>query len=162
MRVLAAQDPGAHRVEREDPHPLGDAAADECLDPLRHLASGLVREGDREDRSWSDAFLADQVGDPVCERARLARSGPRDDEHRALRVEDGLSLDVVEPLDQGGDVEHPGIIEAAGDPVGPDQVGTDPEAGRSDGPPGLDPDQIRCAAEYFAIICCLLPPILVK
>ena len=51
MVVLATQDPSARGVERQDPHPSGDPSSDQTLDPVGHLARGLVRERDRQDRS---------------------------------------------------------------------------------------------------------------
>ena len=54
--VLAAQEPDARAVEREDPHPLGDAAAQQPLDAIGHLPRGLVRERDRQDRVGADPF----------------------------------------------------------------------------------------------------------
>ena len=104
--MLAPQDPRAGGVEREDPHPLGDPPADQALDPLGHLARGLVRERDREDRVRRDAVLADQVRDAVGERPRLARSRAGHDQHGALGVQDGLGLDRVQVLEQGGDGGH--------------------------------------------------------
>ena len=104
--VLAAEDARARRVEREDPHALGDRAPEHALDPLGHLARGLVRERDREDLERRDPVLADQVGDAVGERSGLAAARPGHDQHRPLGVQDRFRLDVVQALEQGGDGVH--------------------------------------------------------
>ena len=90
--------------------PLATPAADQPLDPLGHLARRLVRERDREDRAGRHAVLADQVRDPVRERPRLARAGPGHDEDGPLRVQDGLGLDVVQAVEQGGADAHEPIV----------------------------------------------------
>ena len=118
--MLAPQDARARRVERQDPHALGDAAADQSLDAIGHLAGGLVRERDRQDRPGIHAELADQVRDAVRQRARLPRAGPGHDEDRPLRVEDGLGLDVVQAFEQGGADAHEPIVGALGDRPGRD------------------------------------------
>ena len=94
-RRLAAQDPAARGVEREDPEPA-PAAAEHLVEPLAHLARGLVRERDREDLLRLDAVRVDQVRDAVREDARLARARARDHEHRPFRVEDGLPLGGIQ------------------------------------------------------------------
>ncbi len=96
---LAAQDPHARTVERADPHGPG-ARPDEGLDALAHLARGLVREGDRKDLARLHIAVVEQVGDPVRQHARLARTGARDDEQRRSGVDDGLALLRVEPGEQ--------------------------------------------------------------
>ena len=75
-RRLAAEDPAAGGVEGEDPDRAGDAA-EQPLEPLAHLARGLVRERDREDLVRLHAAGRDQVRDAVREDARLARSRRR-------------------------------------------------------------------------------------
>ncbi len=99
--VLATQDPCARRMEGEDPHAPSDPGPHQSLDSVGHLSGRLVRERDRQDRAGRSAPLTDQVGDPMCEGARLARPRTRHDEHGPLGVQDGLGLDVVEALDQG-------------------------------------------------------------
>ncbi len=94
-RRLAAEDPAARRVEREDPDGARDAAQ-HVLEPLAHLARGLVRERDREDLLRLDPVRVDQVRDAVGEDARLARARSRDHEQRPLRGEDGLALGRVQ------------------------------------------------------------------
>ena len=98
--VLPPEQPGAHRVEREDPHPPGRARAHQPLDPVAHLARRLVGEGDREDLARRDVALPHEVGDPVRQGPRLAAAGARDDEHGTLGVQDGLALDVVQAVEQ--------------------------------------------------------------
>jgi len=102
MRVLAAEDAGARRVERQDPHAPGDARANQSLDAFGHLPRRLVREGDGVDLVRADPVFPDQVGDPMGERPGLAAPRAGDDQDRALGVQDRLALDVVERLEQGG------------------------------------------------------------
>jgi hypothetical protein len=98
--VLGTQDPGAGRVEGQDPHPTRDALADQALDALGHLAGRLVRERDGQDGVRVHAPLADQERDPVRERARLPRACTGDDQDRALTVKDGLNLNGVQVLEE--------------------------------------------------------------
>jgi hypothetical protein len=111
---LGAQDAHAHRVERRDPHRAG-ARPDEVSDPLLHLARGLVGERDREDLAGLGVPGAQQVGDPVREHPRLARTGARDDEQRTALVDDGLALRAVEtgehPLELAPDGSLGGALE---------------------------------------------------
>ena len=118
MIVFATQDPGARGVEREDPHPLGDPAADQALDAVGHLTRGLVRERDRQDRSRGHAEVADQVRDAVRQGAGLPGAGPGHDEDGPLRVEDGLGLDVVQAFEQGGADAHEPIVGGPDDRPG--------------------------------------------
>ncbi len=52
------------------------AVAHQRRDPFLHLARGLVGEGDREDLHRLHAVLREQIGDPVGEHPRLARTAP--------------------------------------------------------------------------------------
>ena len=56
------------------------AGAEQRFQPLRHLARGLVGEGDRQDVVRADAASRDQVGDPVGDDAGLARARPGQDQ----------------------------------------------------------------------------------
>ena len=67
-----------------------------AVEPLAHLAGGLVRERDREDLVRLHPDRGDQVGDAVGEHAGLARAGAGDHEQWALRVQDGLPLRRVQ------------------------------------------------------------------
>ena len=94
-RRLAAEDPAAGGMEREDP----DAARDlgeQILEARAHLPRRLVRERDRKDLVRLDADRGDQVGDPVGEDAGLPRARAGDDEQRALRVQHRLALGGVQ------------------------------------------------------------------
>ena len=78
-------------MERADPRAAG-ARAEDLLDPLAHLARGLVGEGDRDDAARRDAGLADEPGDAVGDDAGLSGAGPGEHEQRAARVDDRLPL----------------------------------------------------------------------
>ncbi len=92
---LAAEDPAAGGMEGENPD-RARTRPDSRLDPRAHLGRGLVRERDREDLVRLHADLAEQVGDPVGEDARLARARARDHEQRALGGRHRLPLRVVQ------------------------------------------------------------------
>ncbi len=99
--VLAPKDPGAGRMEREDPHALGHPGPEQALDPLGHLLRGLVGEGDGQDLVGADPALPDQERDPVGQGASLSTAGAGHDEHRALGLQDGFALDRVQRCEQG-------------------------------------------------------------
>ena len=82
------QQAGPEAVEGADPDP---AVGHEGLDPLPHLAGGLVGEGDGQDVVRLDALLQ-QVGDAAGDDAGLAAAGPGQDEQRSFEVRDGLAL----------------------------------------------------------------------
>ncbi len=92
---FAAKDPAARGVKREDPDRARDSA-EHVLQPLAHLARGLVRERDREDLLGLDPVRVDQVRDAVREDARLAGARAGDDEQRPFRREDRLPLGRVQ------------------------------------------------------------------
>jgi hypothetical protein len=92
---LRPQDASTGRVKRHHPHRPRDAAED-AFEPLPHLARRLVREGDGEDLLRLHADRRHEVGDPVCEHARLPGAGPCDDEHRAFGRENGLPLGGIQ------------------------------------------------------------------
>jgi hypothetical protein len=99
---VGAQHAGTRGVEGHDPHGA-DGPADEELDPLAHLVRGLVGEGDRQDLVGARLPRVDQVRDPVGEDARLARACARQHQERAVGVQDGLALGVVEALEEAVD-----------------------------------------------------------
>ena len=96
LRDVAAQDAHAGGVEGRDPDPAR-AAAEDPLDPLAHLARGLVGERDREDLVRVGGAARDQVRDAVRQHARLAAARAREDEQRALDVANRLGLLGVQP-----------------------------------------------------------------
>ena len=84
-----AQHAVAEGVERGDRR-LRVAVRDQLVDALGHLGRGLLGEREREDLLRARALRGDQVGDAPREDGRLAGAGARDDEQRALAVDDGL------------------------------------------------------------------------
>ena len=90
----AAQDAHAHAVNGADPHAF--AARDHVRKALLHLVRRLVREGDGEDGGGQHALLLHKIGDARGEHPRFAAARARKDEHRPLRVGDGLYLFFVE------------------------------------------------------------------
>lgn len=71
-------------------------SAGEFLDPFRHFRCGLVGERDRENRFRHHPDVFDQMGDSVCDYARLPAAGAGQDEHRAIGRFDGLTLLRIE------------------------------------------------------------------
>jgi hypothetical protein len=90
-RRLAAKDPAAGGVEREDPDRVCDGA-EQPLEPLAHLAGRLVRERDREDLVRLHAAGIEQMRDAIGEHARLPGARAGDDEKRPLGGKDRFSL----------------------------------------------------------------------
>jgi hypothetical protein len=112
---LAPQDPAAGGMEGEDPDRARDRA-EQVLEPLAHLACGLVRERDREDLVRLHAAGVDQVRDAVGEDAGLARARPGHDEQRAFGGQDRLALrrvEVGEVLLRRGDCH---LVDASREP----------------------------------------------
>ena len=81
---------------------LGRVFAQDHLRALAHLASGLVREGHGEDAPRGNAPFAHEPGDAMGDHARLAATGPREDELRALGVLRCRELSRIERVDGGG------------------------------------------------------------
>ena len=100
---VGAEDPRAGRVEGHHPHQPRHAA-DQLLDPLAHLAGGLVGERDREDLGRLRLPGGQQVGDSVGEHARLAGAGAGEDQERPLAVRDRLALRRVQLREQALDL----------------------------------------------------------
>ncbi len=85
--VLAAMDaqeaigPGMDRRGRD-----GSLLAEKTLQALLHFASGLVREGQRQNVLRADSGFPNEPGDPVGQDARLTAAGAADDPQRSLCV----------------------------------------------------------------------------
>ena len=100
-RALPPEQPGTERVERPDRQLAELLAADQAFEPLLHLAGGLVREGDGEDRTRRHAEVADQVRDPVREHAGLARACAGKDQQGAVAMRHGGALLEIEGIEDG-------------------------------------------------------------
>jgi hypothetical protein len=107
--AITAQDARAGPVKRADREAIA-RGAEQRLQALTHLASGLIGEGDREHVVGRDALVLDQVRDAMDDDARLAGAGPGDDEQRAARGLDGFALGRVEAFEhaQGASVASAG------------------------------------------------------
>ncbi len=79
---------GAEAVERADPD---SRPRHERLDPLAHLAGGLVGERQGEDLFGRDS-RSEQMGDPAGDDPRLARARSGQHQERALDVGHRLAL----------------------------------------------------------------------
>ena len=101
MLGLAAQQPGAQRVERRDPHRPA-VAIEQPLDPRAHLLGGLVGEGDGEDLVGTGVPLEHQPGDAMGDDPCLPGAGAGEDQQRAVDVHDRGPLFGVE----GGEEIH--------------------------------------------------------
>ena len=86
-------------MERRDPHRAA-IHAEQRLDALAHLFGGLVREGDRHDLVGIDDALADEVGDAVCDDARLPGARAGEDQQRPFGVADGRLLFGIEAREE--------------------------------------------------------------
>ncbi len=112
-RGLAPQDARAHRVERRDPHALGDRT-DQLAHARLHLARGLVGERDGGEPERRRPLLRDQEGDAVREHARLARARTGDDHDGAIGCRRRLTLDRIEPREDRVGGDHPEIVRVFG------------------------------------------------
>ena len=74
--------------------------ANEPIDPLLHLAGGLVREGERHDLRRGGEILGQDVGETVHDDPGFSGSGTRDDQKRTVRMNDRLPLARVERFQQ--------------------------------------------------------------
>jgi hypothetical protein len=86
--------------------PRTDARDAERLEPLPHLARGLVRERDREDLLRRERAPRDLVRDPARDRRRLPRAGAREDADRAANRLDGAALLRVQALEDAGGIHR--------------------------------------------------------
>ena len=113
---MGAEHPGAGGVEGHHPH-RPDPAADQQACALTHLPRRLVRERDREDLVGLGGAGRGQVRDPVGQHPGLARARAGENQQRSLAVRDGLSLGLVQALEQrlqiGRDVCHSAISTVA-------------------------------------------------
>lgn len=77
-----------HLVQVELDVQLGEPVGD----PGGQLARGLVGEGDDQQRLGRDALVGNEIDDALDQREGFARSGPGDDEHRAIGGQDCFQL----------------------------------------------------------------------
>ncbi len=96
---VAAQDLDADGVERAEPRHAFHHAADQSADPDLHLPRRLVGEGDGEDLTRPGAAVAQDVGDPGGEHARLAGAGASQHEQRPVQRLHRLPLLRVERVE---------------------------------------------------------------
>ncbi len=81
---IAAQNAHAERMKRRNERLGKRRMAENPVDALRHLAGGLVGEGDGENGVGRDALFLNEPGDSAGDDAGLARAGAGKDEQRAL------------------------------------------------------------------------------
>ena len=75
---------------------LGQLLSQQHLQPLLHLAGGLVGEGHRQDLSGISTVLTDQMGDAMGEGAGLAAAGTGHHQQGPFVVVHRPALGVVE------------------------------------------------------------------
>ena len=78
----------------------GVVIAGQIMDALAHFAGGFVGEGNAKDIAGQDADLVHKVSKPPGKGAGLAGTGPRDHAHKALRCRHGLTLRLVQAVQQ--------------------------------------------------------------
>ena len=91
---VPAQDPHAHGMEGGDKNVLA-AASQHGVHPLPHLSRRLVGKGNGQDLPGHHA-LFDEPGDPVGQHPGLSGTGSRQNQKRALLVENRLPLPVIQ------------------------------------------------------------------
>ena len=92
---FAAKQPGAQRMERGDPHAAA-IRAQKSLDARAHFSGRLVRERDGQNAVGLRKPVTDEVRNAMRNDASLARASARQDEKRALGLEDGIPLFGIE------------------------------------------------------------------
>ena len=90
-------------VEGAHPH-AGRADAQQLLDAMAHLGSGLVGESHRQDRMGRGVFDLDQPGDTVHQHPGFTRAGTGQDQLTANGGGYGLALGIVEGVQQKGEI----------------------------------------------------------
>ena len=87
--------------------------AEQPLDPVPHLAGGLVGEGDGDDRCRVDAALLHQPGDAIGDDPGLARAGTGEDQLGALTMSDGRELIGLSSRSRSREVPAGSVIAQA-------------------------------------------------
>ena len=106
-------------VEGADPH-AGRVDAQQLLDAMAHLGSGLVGEGHRQDGVRRGVFDLDQPGDTVHQHSGFTGTGAGQDQLTANGGCYGLALGIVEGVQQKGEIiAHRGILGCAAGPGKP-------------------------------------------
>ena len=82
----------AQSAWKVDSHTPLRVVADQRLDALAHLPCRLVGEGHRQHVVGLGVPVADEVGDPIGDDARLAGAGAGEDEQRSIAMEHGFAL----------------------------------------------------------------------
>ena len=96
---LAAQDANAGRVEGRDPHAIR-STADDVLDALAHLGSGLIGEGDREDLARPGLAGGDEARDAVRQHTRFTRPSAGHNKQGGAAVRNGFLLLRIESVEE--------------------------------------------------------------
>ena len=97
-RGILPQEADEHRMEGAHHEPAGAPAADHRLYSLLHLAGRLLGEGQREYPGRIRSF-GEQEGYPARQHPGLSGTGSGDYEHGASGAADGISLLLVQPLE---------------------------------------------------------------
>jgi hypothetical protein len=95
---VAAQQPGAQRVEGAEPQAL-DAAAEQQSDAQDHLARRLVGEGHREHLVGPDPLGDQHVREPRGQHPGLAGAGAGQHQERAVLRQHRRALLGIEPVE---------------------------------------------------------------
>ena len=95
---MPAQQRVAEGMKRGDLD-VGIAIGHQLVDARLHLGGGLIREREGEDLFGPRLALVDEVGDTPGNDGGLAGPGARDDEERPGVVGNGLTLRVVEAIE---------------------------------------------------------------
>ena len=87
-------------MEGAAPHLADRPIRDERPGPAEHLGRGPAGEREQQDALGRHA-LVDEAGDAAREGPGLAGAGSGDHQKRAVAVQDGVALPVVEPGEPG-------------------------------------------------------------
>jgi hypothetical protein len=81
-------------MESSNPHTSGNVS-NQAFNPGSHFFGSFVRKGKRENLTWIDSLLFDQIGDSVCQYACFARAGACQHEQWAVRGNDSFALNFI-------------------------------------------------------------------
>ena len=96
-------------MERAGPE-VSPKVAHEPRNSLLHLTRRLIGEGDGDDVVRAYVSLADEVGNPLRQRIRLAGSRAGEDQNGALVIKNRLLLRLVQTGEKGGFVSGIGDL----------------------------------------------------
>lgn len=92
MVHFTAQNAGANGMECAEHQPLRKLGSDQIFNAFLHFTSGFIGKGHCQDLIGAYALLTDQIGDALCQDARLARARAGENQNGARASGDRFFL----------------------------------------------------------------------